>query len=107
MKNHIKINNWQYCPDVDSDYAETTKIKFKKEFTKPKTKRKPSVEMVHNALKELQMKLDDFSKIIVIGDRHEDEGLAKNLNTQYIDVKGKNYNDLIEEFQTKLMFYWQ
>ncbi len=101
-KNHIMINNWQYCPDVDLDYAEKTMFDFKKEFTKKKTKRKPSTDMVYNALKELKMKLNDFNLMIVIGDRHEDEGLAERLHAQYIDVKEKNYDVLVEEFESKI-----
>lgn len=55
--------------------------------------------MVFDGLKELKMKLEKFSKIIVIGDRYEDEGLAKNLNANYIDVKGKSYDDLLLEYK--------
>lgn len=35
-KNRITIHNWQYCPDVDKDYAEKTPIDFKIEFIKKK-----------------------------------------------------------------------
>lgn len=101
-KNHITINNWQYCPDVDLDYAKKTMFDFKKEFTKKKTKRKPGTDMFYDALKELKMKLNDFNKLIVLGDRHEDKTLADKLNAQYIDVKGKNYDILIEEFKNKM-----
>ena len=58
--------------------------------------------MVYDALKELKMNLDDFNKVLVLGDRHEDENLAKNLKAKYINVKGKTYDDLIEEFKTKI-----
>ena len=97
-KNRITINNWQYCPDVDKDYAEKTPIDFKKDYTKKKTKRKPDTVMVLDGLKELKMKLEDFSKIIVFGDRHEDKGIAEKLNAEYINVKGKSYKDLISEY---------
>lgn len=97
-KNHIKINNWQYCPDVDKEYADKTPIDFKKEFIKKKTRRKPSIDMVSDSLKELKMKPEDFNKIIVFGDRHEDEGIAKNLKADYIDVNNKKYDDLISEY---------
>lgn len=102
MENNIKINNWQYCPDVDLDYVKKTTFDFKKEFTKIVTKRKPGTNMVYDALEELNMKLNDFNTVLVIGDRHEDKGLAKKLKAMYIDVKGKNYDDLIEEFETKI-----
>jgi rfaE bifunctional protein nucleotidyltransferase chain/domain len=98
-KNHITIHNWQYCPDVDKDYADKTPIDFKKEFIKKKTKRKPSTDMVFDGLKSLKMELKEFSKIIIFGDRHEDEGIAEKLNAHYIDVKNKDYNDLILEYK--------
>jgi rfaE bifunctional protein nucleotidyltransferase chain/domain len=101
-KNRVTVHNWQYCPDVDKDYAEKmTNLSFKQAFTKQKTKRKPSTEMVIDALKELQMKLPEFTSVIVIGDRHEDAGLATHLHAPYIDVKGKTIDTLIEEFQQK------
>jgi len=102
-ENHIKINNWQYCPDVDEEYAKKkTEIKFKKEFIKKKTKRKPHVDMVLDGLKELNMKLNHFNKVVVLGDRHEDEELAKKLDARYIDVKEKNYDELVREFESKM-----
>ena len=67
-----------------------------------KTKRKPGADMFYDALKELKMKLNDFNKLIVLGDRHEDKALANKLNAKYIDVKGKNYDILIEEFKNKM-----
>ena len=100
--NNIVIHNWQYCPYVDSDYAENSKEYFKKEFINKKTKRKPSTDMIFDALEEINMKLENFSKIIVIGDRHEDKDLAKNVNSNYIDVKGKSYNELILNFESFL-----
>ena len=102
-ENHIKINNWQYCPDADEEYAKKkTEIKFKKEFVRKKTKRKPHIDMVLDGLKELNMKLDNFNKVIVLGDRHEDEELAKKLDARYIDVKEKNYDELVKEFEFKM-----
>jgi rfaE bifunctional protein nucleotidyltransferase chain/domain len=101
-KNNIIIHNWQYCPFVDSEYAKSSKLYFKKEFIRKKTKRKPCTDMIFDALKNINMKLDDFSKIIVIGDRHEDETLAKNINSHFIDVKGKSYNELILNFESFL-----
>lgn len=101
-KYNVRISSWQYCPDVDLDYVKKTKFKFNKKFTKKITKRKPHADMVYDALKELKMKLNDFSKVLVVGDSLEDEGLAKNLRAEYIDVKGKSYDDLINEFETKM-----
>ena len=99
-ESNVVIHNWQYCPDVDSDYAESNEIYFKKEFIRKKTRRKPNPDMVFDALTDLNMELGDFSKIIVIGDRHEDEDLAKKINAYYIDVKGKNYDEIISRFES-------
>jgi len=101
-KNHVTIHLWQYCPDVDRSYAEkTTTIRFKKEFIKEKTKRKPCTDMVLDGLIHLKKRVDNFQRIIVVGDREEDAGLAENLGAQYIDVKGKTTEDLLAEFQKK------
>jgi hypothetical protein len=58
--------------------------------------------MVLDGLTRLQKKLENFQKIIVVGDRPEDEGLAGNLHTQYIDVKGKTTENLLSEFHKKI-----
>lgn len=102
-KNRITIHAWEYCPDVDRVYAEkTTMIPFKNEYIKEKTKRKPCIDMVLDGLTHLQKRLENFQRIIVVGDRHEDEGLAENLHAQYIDVKGKTTEDLLSEFHKKI-----
>ncbi len=95
----VKIDNWQYCPDADAVYAELKKneIDFNFSFVKEKTKRKPSTDMVLDALNELGKKLEEFSEIIMIGDRPEDCGLAKNLKAKYIDVNGKSYEELVRK----------
>lgn len=101
--NHIDVHSWQYCPDVEQAYAEkTTSMQFRKEYTKNKTKRKPSRDMVMDGLTKIKKDLKDFHKIIVIGDRHEDEGLAVNLHAEHIDVKGKTTDDLLKEFYQKI-----
>jgi rfaE bifunctional protein nucleotidyltransferase chain/domain len=101
-KNRVTIHMWQYCPDVDRTYAEkTTAIPFNKEFIKEKTRRKPCGDMVQDGLTHLKKNLNDFQRIIVVGDRHEDEGLAQTLHVQYIDIKGKTTDDLLTEFRIK------
>lgn len=96
----IKIDNWQYCPDVDEAYAEAKRneLTFDLKFVKEKTKRKPSTEMLYDALQQLNTELFCFAHILVLGDREEDEGLAKNLKAKFIDVKGKKYEELVREF---------
>jgi len=102
-KNRVTIQDWEYCPDIDRVYAEkTTTIPFKKEFIKEKTKRKPCTDMVLDGLVHLKKSLDDFQKIFVVGDRHEDKGLAENLHAHYIDVKGRTTEDILAEFHKKI-----
>jgi len=97
----IRIDNWQFCPDVDSEYAEKmAEIDFDKRHVKKKTKRKPSPEMVHDGLKEVGAKPGDFDQIIVLGDRPEDEGLARNLKAKFIDVKDRDYEELLKELKS-------
>ena len=98
QKKGIKIESWRYCPDVDSKYAELKKkeLSFLPKFVKDKTKRKPSPEMVMEALKDIKKDIIDFHHIIVIGDRDEDKQLAENLKARFIDVKGKSYQELIK-----------
>lgn len=97
----IKISNWQYCPDIDSAYAQLKKeeIDFDFSYVKDKTKRKPNPEMVFDALKELKRDISEFNEIIVIGDREDDQKLAENLNCKFIDVNGKSYEDLLKELK--------
>ncbi len=96
----IKIDSWQYCPDVDSVYAKAMegKLSFDSNFVKDVTRRKPHTTMVEDALQELGFKKEDFDKIVVLGDRHEDGELAGNLGAIFIDVNDKSYEELIKEF---------
>jgi len=94
----IKIDGWQYCPFVDSQYASKhPEFNLNSKYIKEKTKRKPNPDMVFDELKKLNKDLDDFDKIIVIGDRQEDEELANKLKAKFIKVVNKNYNELIKE----------
>ncbi|MCB9358485.1 HAD-IIIA family hydrolase [Candidatus Woesearchaeota archaeon] len=89
---NIRIDNWQYSPQADSSYADShPELDFDMDFVKEKSTRKPNTAMVDNALKELNMTKEDFSTIIMIGDRKEDEGLAKNLGALFIDAT-KDYD---------------
>jgi len=97
-KTNIHIDDWEYCPYVDRKYAESSKLEFNEDYVSEKTKRKPSTFMVFDALNKLNLSLKDFDKIIVFGDREEDDELAKNLNTKFIDVKNKTKENLIKKF---------
>ncbi len=70
----IKVDNWQYCPDIDEKYAELNKEKFQidKNFVKGKTGRKPNTDMVFNGLKQIKKDIKEYDKIIVFGDRDDD-----------------------------------
>jgi len=96
----ITVENWQYSPDVDATYAEAMKeeLQFDLHYVKEKTERKPHPDLVWNALRVLKREMSEFSDILVLGDREEDAGLAKNLNCRYIDVNGKRYGELLNEF---------
>lgn len=74
-------------------------IDLDKRFVKDVTKRKPSTAMVLDSLRELGKGIENFSNIVVLGDREEDETLSKNLNAKFIDVKGKKYDDILSEIK--------
>jgi len=96
----IKIDNWQYCPDVDEKYTQSINdMDFNVDFVKEQTKRKPKPDMVYDALYELGKKLDDFSRIVVVGDKNDDEWLAKNLNAKFIIVKNETCGEMIKKFE--------
>lgn len=94
----INIENWQYSPFVDQDYVSShPKINFNQDYIREITKRKPGIEMVIDGLYAINKKIEEFNKVIVIGDMHYDNQLAINLNAQYIDVKNKTYEQLSKE----------
>lgn len=94
----IVIDNWQYCPDVDADYAASIKdVQFNPNFVKSKTRRKPSPEMLLHALRELNIKIEDFDKIVIIGNSQDDTSLAKKLKVKFLDAN-KSYGQLKSEF---------
>jgi len=98
-KKGIIIDNWQYCPNVDSKYAKLKKDELDLDFNyvKEVTRRKPFTTMVEDGLRELGKKFEDFDQILVLGDRHEDGELAANLKAVFIDVNDKSYEELMKE----------
>ncbi len=95
----ITIENWQFCPFVDKQYAKKhQEIKLNPLFIKSKTFRKPAPGMVFRGLKELKLSFSDFDYIFVIGDRNEDKILAENINAKFLDVKSKPNDILIKKF---------
>ncbi len=99
----IKIDDWEYCPDVDSKFAELKKneIEFDYNFVKEKTKRKPDDAMVLDGLEKIRRNINDFSSIIVLGDREEDQGLAKKINAIYIDAR-ETYEEMVKKVESAL-----
>ncbi len=98
-KNGIVIDNWQFCPDIDKGYADSMKkMQFKPEFIKSETKRKPSIEMLNEALEQLNKNLKDFDRILVFGNSKDDANLAKNLNAAYIGINYKKFESLRKQF---------
>ena len=97
--NGIKIDNWQFCPDVDNTFVKKhPEIKFTPRFVKPKTKRKPSPDMLFDGLATLKLSLTQFDHVVIFGDRNEDKELAQNIKGKYLDVNNKKYQDLLNEF---------
>lgn len=95
----VVINRWEFCPDVDKDFAgKHPEIKWKKSYVKKLTGRKPATVMVDKALKKMNLNGSDFRRILVIGNSRDDRLLADNLKARFLDVSGKSYDDLIKEF---------
>lgn len=99
----VTIDSWQYAPTVDRVYAAAhPEYKINERFVQTKTKRKPGSAMVEEALKQLSKSLNDFSTILVLGDREEDRGLAKNLHAHFVDVGGMSYEKLLGSIKNVL-----
>lgn len=93
----VKIDSWQYCPDVDAAYARIhPEIAWKKSYVKKATKRKPAPTMVTDALEALKKKISDFDAIFVLGNSDDDQGLAQTLHAIWVDVRGASYDDLLK-----------
>lgn len=98
LKNQgVTIDSWQYAATVDRVYAAAhPEYNIAKRFIQTKTKRKPGAAMVDDALKELKISPNDFALVLVLGDREEDRGLAKNLRAHFVDVRKKTYEELVD-----------
>lgn len=96
-KQGVKIDSWQYCPDVDETYARAhPEIAWKKPFVKITTKRKPSSAMVTDALEALGKNRSDFDACFVLGNSDDDRDLAKAILARWIDVRGATYEVLCQ-----------
>ena len=95
----IKMDGWDYCPDVDVNYVGLhPEIEFDPDYVKKETRRKPSSKMILESLDRFGLSISSFEHILILGDSEDDGGLAKNLEGKFIDVKGKDYKQLQEEF---------
>lgn len=101
LKNEgINIASWKYCPDVDTDYAKQNGLSnFIPEYIKDITRRKPSPQLLFDAISETGTHLSRFERLLVLGDRHEDENLAKNIKANFINVAQKSYYDILNEYK--------
>lgn len=102
-KHGIKIDDWQFCSEVDAYYAaKHPEIKWNKKYIKKNTVRKPKITMVNTSLQSLGKNLKDYDKIIVIGDRKEDKELAYNIKAIYLNAVNKTYEKFMHEFSRNL-----
>jgi histidinol-phosphate phosphatase family protein len=103
LKEGIEIASWKYALCVDKNYAEKKGIEnFNSEYIKNETSRKPSPQLVHDFLKEQNEKLETFKKVLVLGDREDDEKLAQNLDCFFVNVSGKTYEETKKEVDSSL-----
>jgi rfaE bifunctional protein nucleotidyltransferase chain/domain len=93
----VKIDNWQFCPDMDKGYVLNHSLKVNPIYVKTNTRRKPGAVMVKDGLTEIGKNLNDFPIILVMGNGKDDQDLAFNLKAKFINVTGKKYLDLVKE----------
>lgn len=97
-KQGVKIDAWQYCPEVDMRFVQAhPEMVWNKAYVKKTTKRKPAPTMVTAALNLLGKKIGDYDSVIVLGNSEDDGGLARSMNAKWIDVRGASYNELLKQ----------
>jgi histidinol-phosphate phosphatase family protein len=84
IENGVNIIEWLYSPEIDKHYAQENEID--NEYVKEESTRKPNPKLLIDALDRVNLKLESFSNIIVIGDSEDDMNLAKNINAKFIKV---------------------
>jgi rfaE bifunctional protein nucleotidyltransferase chain/domain len=95
----ITIQQWRYCPDVDKNFVQKhPEIPFNTVYIRNHTQRKPSPTLLLNSLRQMKTTLTDFEMVLILGDREEDEQLAQNLKSQFINVTDKSYDELVTIF---------
>jgi rfaE bifunctional protein nucleotidyltransferase chain/domain len=99
-KEGIFVAAWEFCPDVDLSYATKQELdNFLPEYVKETTDRKPSPNMLFKTLQKLNMSLSDFDTKLVLGDRAEDEELARNIEAGFVNVTDKSYEEIVEDIK--------
>ncbi len=81
----ILIDYWLYSPEADSDYAKKQGV-IKNKYIKPISTRKPNPLFLISKIKSLNLSLNSFDTLIVIGDSDDDKQLADNINAKFISV---------------------
>jgi len=98
-KEGIKIDDWQFSPQVDEKYAKIKGFeKFDSKYVKNKSTRKPNTIMIETALNELKSNRFQFERILILGDSLDDKLLAENFKCDFINVKNKKYSEIKKEF---------
>jgi rfaE bifunctional protein nucleotidyltransferase chain/domain len=97
----VYIDSWQFCPDMDRGFVENNPgVRVRKKYLREHTKRKPSADMAYDGLAQTGKNMTDFDIKLVLGDREmEDGGMARNLGAIFINVKNKNYEEMIFIFE--------
>ncbi len=82
-KQKIIIDHWLYSPEADSDYAKKLGIPTN-EYIKSVSSRKPNSTLLISKLHSLNLSLNSFDTILVIGDSDDDRKLAENIKAKFI-----------------------
>jgi D-glycero-D-manno-heptose 1,7-bisphosphate phosphatase len=83
-----EIDSWYYCPYVDQDYAIAKNISHDNPWISDTDLRKPGIGMLRKAALDVEMKLDDFEIVVVIGDKASDVETGLNAGGYGIYVDG-------------------
>jgi len=82
-KQKIIIDYWLYSPEADITYAKKLGIS-PNEYIKSVSSRKPNPMLLISKLHSLNLSLNSFETILVIGDSGDDGKLAETINANFI-----------------------
>jgi len=107
-KEGVGIDNWQICPYYSESYAKKRGILdfsdnkwILKDNDERMRLRKPNIGMLKKAVEEMGLKLNDFDKIYVIGDRIVDIETAVNANGKGILVCNGFNDEFVDEVKSR------